>query len=136
MQHMYADYISEAMKIAIDETERRRTIQDQYNQEHGIVPTTVKKKIGEDLRKIYGLIDSSVSGSLGSNKDRYEQALAIIKENKITKTKDIDKLILKKTRLMEKQAGLLNFEIASQLKEEVVVLKDFLLNFASNSDLE
>ena len=42
---MYADYVSEAMGIAIEETKRRRTIQEKYNQEHGIIPTTIQEEI-------------------------------------------------------------------------------------------
>ncbi len=125
---MYADTITDSMRECIDETKRRRDIQDRYNQEHGIVPTTIKKKIGEDLRKIYGLTDSEFSSSKDEDQ-RQSLALSLIKENKVKTSADLDKLIHKKIKLMEKSASQLDFELAASLKEEVAVLKEFLLTY-------
>ena len=100
---MYADYISEAMKIAIDETNRRRSIQEKYNQEHGIVPKTVSKAIKEAI----------------SNE---------IEETKVEK-KEYSKAELKSmiSRLeseMREAASKLDFERATELRDIIFELKD------------
>ena len=94
---MYADMISDSMKIAIDETQRRRSIQEVYNREHGIVPKTIIKEIRE----------------LISNEDEVAK-----KENKanMSKKEKVD-LIEKLTKEMNNAAKELNFERAMELRD-------------------
>jgi excinuclease ABC subunit B len=94
---MYADTISDSMKIAIDETKRRRSIQEKYNDEHGIIPKTIIKEIRE----------------LISNEDQSTK-----KENnaKMSKKEKMD-LIEKLTKEMNNAAKELNFERAMELRD-------------------
>ena len=94
---MYGDSISDSMKIAIDETSRRRGIQEQYNKEHGIIPKTIIKEIRD----------------LISNDDEVGK-----KENnaKMSKKEKVD-LIDKLTKEMNNAAKELNFERAMELRD-------------------
>ena len=94
---MYADTISESMKIAIDETARRRHIQEEYNKVHGIVPKTIIKEIRE----------------LISNEDTSDKAL---KGDKLSKKEKLD-LISKLTKEMNTAARNLEFERAMELRD-------------------
>jgi excinuclease ABC subunit B len=101
---MYADTISDSMKTAISETERRRSIQDKYNQEHGIVPKTIIKEIRD----------------LISNKEEDE---AIKAENNKLSKKDKDKLLIDLEREMKEAAKNLDFERAMELRDVIFELK-------------
>ena len=94
---MYADTISDSMKVAIDETVRRRKIQEEYNQEHGIVPKTIIKEIRE----------------LISNEDTEGKKE---RKEKMSK-KEKDNLIDKLTKEMELAAKNLDFEKAMELRD-------------------
>ncbi len=94
---MYADTISESMKIAIDETKRRRSIQEAYNKEHNIIPKTIIKEIRE----------------LISNEDEVAKKE---EKHKLSKKEKID-LIDKLTKEMNKAARELNFERAMELRD-------------------
>ena len=94
---MYADMISDSMKIAIDETARRRSIQEEYNKEHGIVPKTIIKEIRE----------------LISNDDEVAKRENKAKMSKKEKVDLIDKL----TKEMNNAAKELNFERAMELRD-------------------
>ena len=96
---MYADTISEAMDIAIKETERRRSIQEAYNKEHNIVPKTITKKISEYI----------------SNTDTK-------KEEKVSK-KDTKKMIVEIENEMREAAKNLDFERAMELRDILFELK-------------
>ncbi|MBE6140593.1 MAG: excinuclease ABC subunit UvrB [Firmicutes bacterium] len=96
---MYADTISEAMKLALEETERRRKIQEQYNKEHGIIPKTIKKEIKE-------IVSNEVE----------------IKEEKMSK-KEKRELVLKIEDEMNEAARLLDFERAIELRNVLLELK-------------
>lgn len=115
----YADKETDSMKAAIDETERRRKIQVSFNEEHGIVPATVIKNIPEDLRAIYGLAEGQI--------EIKESDLDKLKNLGITSSEQLDKLIKKKTKKMQKAAGELDFETAAAIRDEIKELKDILL---------
>lgn len=85
----------------MDETERRRAIQDAFNQEHGIVPRSVQKKVSEVLE---------ISSVPSSNKRR----------SKAEKKDEIARL----TRQMKEAAKMLEFEIAAQLRDQIKALED------------
>ena len=101
---MYADSISDSMKHAIDETNRRRSIQESYNEEHGIVPKTIIKEIRD----------------LISNKEEDE---AIKAENNKLSKKDKDKLLIDLEREMKEAAKNLDFERAMELRDVIFELK-------------
>ena len=109
---MYADTITNSMRAAISETERRRGIQQKYNEEHGITPTTIKKAV-RDLISISQAADGI--------------------ENKVTKdpesmdAKELGKLIKEMTKKMHQAAAELNFEEAARLRDEMIELKKMLL---------
>lgn len=108
---MYADRITQAMKSAISETNRRRKIQMEYNEKNGIVPKTVLK----DIREV---IQTKVS----EEKEKYN-----VDENteKLTK-KDIEKIITKYEKEMKQAAKELQFERAAELRDEILKLKEKL----------
>ena len=98
---MYADTISESMQQAIDETQRRRTIQEQYNKEHNIVPKTIIK----DIKEV-------ISNNISTDKK-------IEKMNK----KDMEKLMANIEEEMKEAARLLDFERAMELRDILLELK-------------
>ncbi|HAJ69620.1 MAG: excinuclease ABC subunit UvrB [Alkalibacterium gilvum] len=106
---MYADRITDSMRNAIDETERRRAIQEEYNQEHGITPTTIKKEV-RDLIKI------------STDVDEEEKNLS---EETIKKLSQRERMELIETIELEmKEAAKdLNFEKAADLRDVVMELK-------------
>jgi len=108
---MYADSITKSMKIAIDETNRRRKIQDDYNQQNGIVPKTVIKGIRD-------IIEVGVS----EEKDgKYRKNVA--KEGKLSKA-EREKLIAELTTEMKRAAQKLEFEQAAFLRDEIARIRE------------
>ncbi|NGP45347.1 excinuclease ABC subunit UvrB [Bacillaceae bacterium SIJ1] len=106
---MYADTITEAMSVAIEETKRRREIQEEYNKVHGITPQTIKK----DIR---GLIQAT---SVAEEETTY---FADKEANQLSK-KEKDKLITQLETEMKEAAKALDFEKAAQLRDAVLELK-------------
>ena len=100
---MYADYISDAMKIAIDETERRRKVQEEYNQKHGIVPKTIIKAIKEAI----------------TNEVEEEK----IEKQKYSKS-ELNNMIIRLETEMREAASKLDFERATELRDIIFELKD------------
>ena len=100
---MYADYVSDAMKIAIDETERRRSIQEKYNKEHNITPKTIVKEIPEAI----------------TNEVEEEK----IEKKKYSK-KEINDMVQKLEIEMREAASKLDFERATELRDIIFELKD------------
>ncbi len=100
---MYADYISDAMKIAIDETARRRKIQEAYNKEHGIVPKTIIKEIRD-----------SISNEIEEEK---------IEKKKYSK-KELRDMISRLETEMKEAASKLDFERATELRDIIFELKE------------
>jgi excinuclease ABC subunit B len=106
---MYADTITKSMEIAINETKRRRAIQEAYNREHGIVPQTVKKEIRDVIRATYA----------AEEKETYDAKPSY---SKMTK-KEREKLIADLEKEMKEAAKALDFERAAQLRDIIFELK-------------
>lgn len=102
---MYCDEISDAMAETIKETKRRRTIQEAYNKEHGIVPKTIIKPIQEPIH----MIDDT--------KSRHKKG-----DGKMT-TKETELAIRQLTTQMNKAAKALDFEQAAELRDQILELK-------------
>jgi excinuclease ABC subunit B len=111
---MYADRISDAMKTAIAETERRRTIQTEYNKKHGITPTTVKKAITDILQRHAAEERDAASSSIEVLKKSYN---AIIPAER-------KKLISALEREMLERAKNLEFEQAAAIRDEIQRIKE------------
>lgn len=105
---MYADTVTDSMKRAIDETNRRRRIQRKYNEEHGIVPTTIKKAVRDLI---------SISKEVGENINTIE------KDPESMDRKELEKLIAKVEKKMHSAAADLNFEAAAELRDKLIILK-------------
>jgi excinuclease ABC subunit B len=106
---MYADTITKSMEIAINETKRRRAIQEAYNRKHGIVPQTVKKEIRDVIRATYA----------AEEKETYDTKPSY---SKMTK-KEREKLIADLEKEMKEAAKALDFERAAQLRDIIFELK-------------
>lgn len=105
---LYADTISDAMRIAIDETKRRRDIQNKYNLEHGITPKTIIKEIPKSLTV------KKMDGALENESYNYHKNMT--KEEKAY-------LILELEEEMRAYAKDLNFEAAAQIRDAILELK-------------
>lgn len=105
---MYADKITDSMKVAIDETKRRREVQKAYNKEHGITPTTIQKAVHELI---------SISKKVASEELRFK------KDPESMNQKELEKLIKDVTKKMQKAAAELDFESAAQLRDQMIQLK-------------
>ena len=113
---MYADVITGSMKNAIDETNRRRSIQDAYNKEHGIIPQTIKKDIRD-------LISTGVNANDKPEREKYA------KDTESMTKKELDAEIKRLTKKMNQAAAELNFEMAAKLRDEVKELKILLRDY-------
>ena len=109
---MYADNQTDSMKNAIRETERRRAIQQQYNEEHGITPTTIKKAV-RDLIRISKKVEV--------------QSLDMEKDPESMSKKELEAAVKMVSKKMHTAAAELNFELAAQLRDQMVELKQHLL---------
>lgn len=110
---MYADSITDSMKTAIDETNRRRAIQIAYNEEHGITPTTIKKPI----RDIISISSTEVRDEMKDAKDAESMS-----------REQIEKEVVKLEKKMKKAAAELAFEEAVVLRDRIIELKKALLD--------
>ena len=108
---MYADTITDSMRLAIEETQRRRKVQMQYNEEHGITPQTIKKSVRDLI---------AVSKKVAAEELRME------KDPESMSRKELEKLIAELTKQMKKAAAELNFEAAAELRDKLVELKKAL----------
>lgn len=108
---MYADNITDSMKRAIEETGRRRAIQQQYNEEHNITPTTIKKAV-RDLIAISKAADT---------KDQ-----TFSKDPESMDPQELEKLIKELTKKMRQAAAELNFEEAAKLRDRMIEVKKLL----------
>ncbi len=105
---MYADKMTDSMQRAISETNRRRQIQQAYNEEHGITPTTIKKKV-RDLISISKKADTNVK--------------EMEKDIESMSRQEMEALVKKVSQQMHTAAAELNFEQAAQLRDKMVELK-------------
>ncbi|MBQ3515671.1 MAG: UvrB/UvrC motif-containing protein, partial [Lachnospiraceae bacterium] len=105
---MYADNMTDSMQAAIEETNRRRSIQQAYNEEHGITPQTIKKAVRDLI---------SVSKAIAKEELRLE------KDPESMSDKELDDLIAKIEKNMKKAAMELNFEAAAELRDKMTELK-------------
>ena len=105
---MYADTITDSMRRAMEETERRRTLQMQYNIEHGITPQTIKKAVRDLI---------SISKKVAAEELRME------KDPESMSREELEKLINDVSKQMRKAAAELNFEAAAQLRDKMIELK-------------
>ena len=113
---MYADTITGSMNRAITETERRRAIQMKYNEEHGIVPQTIKKKV-RDLISISKKVE--------------EDSSKIIKDAESMSETELKAVIKELTKKMNQAAVELNFETAAKLRDEIIELKKHLVDITA-----
>ena len=110
---MYADTITDSMRNAIEETNRRRKIQQKYNEEHGITPTTIKKAV----RDLIAISKAAVE----SEKD-------FKKEPESMDEKELNQLVKELTKKMHQAAAELNFEEAAKLRDRMIEVKKALLD--------
>ena len=110
---MYADHMTDSMRVAIDETNRRRAIQQAYNEEHGITPQTIQKAV-QDL--------ISISKVIAKEEMKFE------KDPESMSREELEKLVAKVEKQMRKAAADLNFEAAAELRDQMVDLKKKLLD--------
>ena len=105
---MYADVMTDSMRLAIDETMRRRTLQEKYNEEHGITPKTIKKAVRDLI---------SISKAVAETEDK------LMKDPESMSRKELEKLIGQVQKQMQTAAADLNFEMAAQLRDKMIELK-------------
>lgn len=105
---MYADVITDSMRIAIDETMRRRALQQKYNEEHGITPKTIKKAVRDLI---------SISKAVAETEEKLE------KDPESMSRKELENLIKKVQKQMQAAAADLNFEMAASLRDKMLELK-------------
>ena len=105
---MYADQMTDSMKAAIDETNRRRAIQQKYNEENHITPQTIKKAVRDLI---------SISKVIAKEELRFE------KDPESMSRKELEKLIAQVEKQMKKAAADLNFETAAELRDKMAELK-------------
>ena len=105
---MYADTVTDSMRMAIEETKRRREIQMKYNEENGITPQTIRKAV-RDLISISKKVDAS--------------ELQLEKDPESMSKEELEKLIGSITKKMKKAAAELNFELAAELRDKLIELK-------------
>lgn len=108
---MYADVITDSMRAAIDETNRRREIQMKYNEEHGITPQTIRKAVRDLI---------SISKVIAKEEIQFE------KDPESMSRKELTKLIADIQKKMQRAAADLNFEAAAELRDKMIELKQKL----------
>ena len=105
---MYADTITDSMRKAIDETRRRRAVQDAYNKEHGITPQTIRKAVRDLI---------TISKEIAKEEVKFE------KDPESMSPQELKKLIAEVEKKMRRAAADLNFEAAAELRDRMIELK-------------
>ncbi|MDE6318914.1 MAG: excinuclease ABC subunit UvrB [Lachnospiraceae bacterium] len=113
---MYADSMTDSMNVAITETNRRRGLQQAYNEAHGITPTTIQKAVRDLI---------SISKTIAKEEQRFE------KDPESMSKAELEKLIKDVEKQMKRAAADLNFEAAAELRDRMVELKVRLRDFDS-----
>lgn len=108
---MYADKITDSMRVAIDETERRRKLQQAYNEEHGITPKTIQKSVRDLI---------AISKKVAAEEMEFD------KDPESMSCRELEKLIGDIQKKMKKAAAELNFEAAAGYRDKMVKLKNML----------
>lgn len=126
---LYGDRVTDSMKKAISETDRRRTIQRKYNEDHGITPATIKKKIIEGLGNIF---DGNPAALIGQEPKKAQNIFDKFAERPDALKKEIVSLRKK----MKKAADNLDFESAAKVRDEVKRLQILELNISSTGTIE
>ena len=108
---MYADTMTDSMNKAISETNRRRAAQQKYNEQHGITPTTIRKKVRDLI---------AISKDIAQSEAEFE------KDPESMSRRELEKLIADIEKQMRKAAADLNFEAAAQLRDKMIELKKVL----------
>ena len=108
---MYADKITDSMRVAIDETERRRKLQQAYNEEHGITPKTIQKSVRDLI---------AISKKVAAEEMEFD------KDPESMSSRELEKLIGDIQKKMKKAAAELNFEAAAEYRDKMVKLKNML----------
>ena len=111
---MYADHITDSMRVAIDETKRRRAIQMAYNEEHGITPKTIQKSVRELI---------AISKKVAAEEMNFKE------DPESMSKKELEKLIAEIQKKMQKAATELNFEAAAEYRDKMITLKNMLRDF-------
>ncbi len=114
---LYADTMTDSMRVAIEETGRRRRIQQQYNEEHGITPQTIHKAVRDLI---------SISKEVAKEEQRFA------KDPESMNRKELEDLIAKVEKQMKKAAADLNFEAAADLRDQMKELKENLLELENS----
>ena len=109
---MYADTITDSMRAAIDETNRRREIQQKYNEEHGITPQTIKKAVRDLI---------AISKAASTSEEEFK------KDPESMDARELEKLVKELTKKMRQAAAELNFEEAAKLRDRMKEVKQMLL---------
>ncbi|MBR0385105.1 MAG: excinuclease ABC subunit UvrB [Erysipelotrichaceae bacterium] len=104
---MYADMITDSMRTAIDETSRRREIQDRFNQEHGIIPTTIRKEIREAIH----------------SRETHEMAIKYMSQKLKKENRQQEELLKRLEKEMREAARILDFERAAELRDMILEIK-------------
>jgi excinuclease ABC subunit B len=116
---LYADQMTGSLERAINETNRRRALQEAYNKEHGITPATIKKNIKDITEELQSEHAKAVNAELEVDKKLF--------------AKNPDKLIKVKERAMKEAVKILDFETAAILRDEIQILKEkFLQSIEEN----
>ncbi|MBR5816709.1 MAG: UvrB/UvrC motif-containing protein, partial [Anaerotignum sp.] len=110
---MYADVMTESMDKAITETNRRRAIQEAYNEEHGIIPQTIKKKVHDVIQITKAATE--------------KQKFGLEKDPESMNADELNKLIKKLEKEMKQAAMELQFERAAELRDKILELKKMTL---------
>ena len=109
---MYADKITDSMRVAIEETERRRKVQQAYNEAHGITPQTIRKSVRDLI---------AISKKVAADEVKYA------KDPESMSKKELEKTIAEIQKKMQKAAAELNFEAAAEYRDKMITLKNMLL---------
>ncbi|MBC62583.1 MAG: excinuclease ABC subunit B [Zetaproteobacteria bacterium] len=121
----YADRVTDSMKEAMEETKRRRDIQESYNKKHSITPKSIVKPIAQDLRSLVGIMQNE------SEDDELD--LSMLEKLKIKNQKDLEKHLKAETKKMKKHASRLEFEKACEIRDEIKKLKSIWVAFGEKN---
>ena len=108
---MYADKMTDSMRVAIEETERRRAVQQAYNEAHGITPQTIRKSVRELI---------AISKKVAADEVKFA------KDPESMSKKELEKTIADIQKKMQKAAAELNFEAAAEYRDKMITLKNML----------